>query len=55
MYMKIERLNLRIDKKTSDMISVLKNKFSINISSLIRNHIQETYEREIKNRDRKNI
>jgi len=55
MYMKNERLNLRIDKETCDMISVLKDKFSINISSLIRNHIRDTYETKTKNRDRKNL
>lgn len=55
MYMKTERLNLRIDKETYDMISILKDKFSINISSLIRNHIRDTYETKTKNRNRKNI
>lgn len=53
--MKTNRLNLRIDKKTSDMISVLKDRFSVNISSLIRNYIQNTYEKKIKNRNRKDI
>jgi hypothetical protein len=46
--MKDNRLNLRIDKKTYDMVSILKNKFSINISNLIRTHIQDIYEKHVR-------
>jgi len=46
--MKDNRLNLRIDKKTYDMVSILKNRFSINISNLIRTHIQYTYEKHVR-------
>lgn len=49
---KSKRLNLRIDQETYEMISVLKSKFSVNVSSLIRNHIRETYEKEIGHKNR---